>query len=144
MYTRPSVTVILENWAKTQPSDFSLEYLLTHAIESQWQLTEEGWKNAEEMGLLGDLRKPIDPADSDDGEIWLTNAEAARQLGRETSEKYTFESLKSMLSKRASTGTIKIKGNKGADRRYAKSAVNALELKLRNGLLDSDDDSNWH
>ena len=48
-YTKPSLAVILEEWAKEQPSNFALDYLLKHAIQSHWDLTEEGWKKAGEL-----------------------------------------------------------------------------------------------
>ena len=85
--------------------------------------------------------------DEDDDENWLTHAEAAKQLLRETSDTYSFEALKSKLSKLASKGKIATNGKKYRKIRFLKSAIDTLELKLRNDILaadsyldDSDDD----
>jgi hypothetical protein len=67
-YTRPSITVILQNRARFQPRGFSLEYLLQHALESHWDLTEEGWKKVEALGLLTDLEKKSGTAYIEDDE----------------------------------------------------------------------------
>ena len=140
MYTRPSVTVILENWAKNQPTDFSLEYLLAHAIESQWQLTEEGWKKAEELGLLADRRKESGDADIENDENWLTHKQAVEQLHKETSTKFSPGSLKTRITKMADKGKLKTNGKKGRDRRFLKLDIDCLELRLRNEGLELADD----
>lgn len=140
MYTRPSVTVILENWAKNQPTDFSLEYLLAHAIESQWQLTEEGWKKAEELGLLADRRKESGDADIENDENWLTHKQAVEQLHKETSTKFSPGSLKTRITKMADKGKLKTNGKKGRDRRFLKLDIDSLELRLRNKCLEDGDD----
>jgi hypothetical protein len=140
MYTRPSVTVILENWAKNQPTDFSLEYLLTHAIESQWQLTEEGWKKAEELGLLADRRKESGDADIENAENWLTHKQAVAQLHKETSTKFSPGSLKTRITKMADKGKLRTNGKKGRDRRFLKLDIDSLELRLRNECLKLADD----
>lgn len=140
MYTRPSVTVILENWAKNQPTDFSLEYLLTHAIESQWQLTEEGWNKAEELGLLANLEKSTASDESDDGRLWLTHKQAVAQLQKETASKYSETSLKKRITTMANKGRLKTNGKKHRERRYLKSDIDLLELKLRNECLKSSQD----
>ena len=140
MYTRPSVTVILENWAKNQPTDFSLEYLLAHAIESQWQLTEEGWKKAEELGLLADRRKESGDADIENDENWLTHKQAVEQLHKETSTKFSPGSLKTRITKMADKGKLRTNGKKGRGRRFFKLDIDCLELRLRNEGLELADD----
>jgi hypothetical protein len=140
MYTRPSVTVILENWAKNQPTDFSLEYLLTHAIESQWQLTEVGWNKAEELGLLADRRKESDSTDIESDEDWLTHKQAVAQLHKETSTKFSPGSLKTRITKMADKGKLRTNGKKGRARRFLKLDIDCLELRLRNECLKLADD----
>lgn len=145
MYTRPSVTVILENWAKYQPTDFSLEYLLTHAIESHWQLTEVGWQKAEELGLLAERKKKPGNSGIEDDENWLTHGQAVKQLHKETSTQFSPGSLKTRITKMADKGKLKTNGKKGRDRRFLKLDIDSLELRLRNKCLkmsridDSDD-----
>ncbi len=140
MYTRPSVTVILENWAKNQPTDFSLEYLLTHAIESHWDLTEVGWKKAEELGLLTDRKKESGSTDIESDEDWLTHGQAVEQLHKETSTKFSPGSLKTRITKMADKGKLRTNGKKGRDRRFLKLDIDSLELRLRNECLKHGDD----
>lgn len=140
MYTRPSVTVILENWAKYQPTDFSLEYLLTHAIESHWDLTEVGWKKAEDLGLLTDRKKESGSTDIESDEDWLTHKQAVAQLHKETSTKFSPGSLKTRITKMADKGKLRTNGKKGRGRRFFKLDIDCLELRLRNEGLELADD----
>jgi hypothetical protein len=109
-FTKPSVTLVLGQWAKVQPSNFTLEYLLTHALESHWDLTEEGWNKAEELGLLANLEKSTASDESDDGRLWLTHKQAVAQLQKETASKYSETSLKKRITTMANKGRLKTNG----------------------------------
>lgn len=67
-YARPSIAAILQDRPRFQPRGFSLKYLLHHALQSHWDLTEEGWKKVEALGLLTDLEKKSGTADIEDDE----------------------------------------------------------------------------
>lgn len=146
-YTKPSVAVILEEWTRDLPMNFDLEYLLAHAIDSKWDLTEEGWKKAEEFGILAPLEKSHEElsADDNDDANWLTHGDAAKQLSKFT--QMDFKNLKSRITKMGQKGKLTTNGKTGREIRFLKSDINALELKLRNiglddnpDLDDSDDD----
>lgn len=139
-YTKPSTTVNLQSWAKKQPKGFSLEYLLTHAISSHWDLTEVGWREAEKLGLLANREKVEGSADIEDAEKWLTHGQAVKQLHKETSSKFTLGSLKTRITKMADKEKLATNGKGGRDRRFLKSAIDTLELKLRNECLASSDE----
>jgi hypothetical protein len=83
LYTKPSVAVILQTWVKHLPPNFTLEYLLTHFIATKWELTEEGWKKAEELGLLTNYERESESVDIEETGDWISHADAARQLHKE-------------------------------------------------------------
>lgn len=139
-YTKPSVAVTLSDWGKRQPQGFDLRYLLQHAMNNHWDLTEEGWSKAEELGLDDTPLASDNGADREDDECWLTHTEAVQQLLLGTDSQYTVGSLKTRLSKMADKGKLKTNGEKRRNRRFSKSAIDSLELKLRNELLDEDED----
>lgn len=61
--------------------------LLHYALESHWDLTEEGWKKVEELGLLTNREKKSGAADiEDDEDVWI-QGQAVQQLHREASTK---------------------------------------------------------
>ncbi len=141
-YTKPSAAVILEEWAKVQPRDFALDYLLNHAIQSPWDLTEEGWMKARDLGILASLEKSPEKlsAGDDDDANWLTHGEAAKQLYKQTWDRHSYKSLKSRITKMGQKGKLTTNGKKGREIRFLKSDINALELKLRNVGLDDNSD----
>ncbi len=137
-FTKPSIAVDLPSWGKQQPRDFGLEYLLQHAVKNRWDLTKEGWSKAAALGLLDTPLTDDNGSVPEDDEHWLTLTEAMRQLHRETYSKYSEGSLKTRLSKMAGKGQLKTNGGKRRARRFAKSDIDSLELKLRNELNDGD------
>jgi hypothetical protein len=152
-YILPSITEILPAWAKEQPKDFSLEYLLTHALESGWELTEEGWNKAHELGVAQRFETP-DPNAPSKYEGWLKNAAAARQLEAALADftkinkmtgqyqDYSFEYCKVMLARKGDSGAVKTNGKERRDRRYDPGSVDTLALKIRgdNGGKGGDDE----
>lgn len=136
-YIRPSCTVIFPAWAKTQPKDFSLEYLLNYALNTGWQLTPAGWEKTRELGVLGSWEKPS----PDEGEVgWLKHSEAAKRLCEKTFKLKSLASYKTLITRMADKGQLKTNGKSGRHRRFEPSAIDSLALSLRDSDLDSADD----
>lgn len=136
-FIRLSCTVIFPAWAKTQPKDFSLEYLLDYALNTGWQLTPAGWEKARELGVPCSWEKPS----PDEGEVgWLKHIEAAKRLSEKTFDLKSLASYKTLLTRMADKGQLKTNGKSGRDRRFEPHSIDSLALSLRDSDLDSADD----
>jgi len=128
-YTRPGITVNLPLWAEQQPENFSLKYLLSHALESGWDLTGVGWDKAYELEVAQRFEE-LEPDAPSEYEGWWTTGEAADQLYDRLDHSRTKGYFKSLLFKRAEAGTIKTNGKKGRERRYLPEAVMNIALDI--------------
>jgi hypothetical protein len=136
-YIRPSCTVIFPAWAKTQPNDFNLEYLLDYAVNTGWQLTPAGWEKARELGVLAPLEQPSPSAVEKD---WLKHSEAAKRLHERTLKSKSFANFKTLLTRMAAKGLLKTNGKSGRNLRFEPHSIDSLALSLRDSDLDSADD----
>ncbi len=137
-YILPSCAVIFPQWARNQPKDFRLDYLLHYALEHQWELTPAGWAKAQELGLMdGREKQPIE-----NDENWgISHGEAATRIFNGTFKQTEKEkgAIKTMLTRKVQSGVIGTNGKKGRKLRLSVSDVDALILKLRDDDLESDD-----
>tara|TARA_R110001592_G_scaffold250113_1_gene512677 strand:- start:951 stop:1634 length:684 start_codon:yes stop_codon:yes gene_type:complete len=130
-YTRPGLTVNLPLWAKQQPDIFSLEYLLRHALENGWDLTEVGWDKAYELGVAQRFEEPQSNTPNEYDE-WWTNIQAAEWLYDRLDYSRTLGYFKSLVHKKAKAGAIKSNGKTGRDRRFLPSDVKIIALDIIN------------
>lgn len=142
-YTRPGSTVNLPLWAEQQPENFSLEYLLCHALENGWDLTVVGWDKAYEFGVAQRFEEPdSDPQSEYEG--WLRNKYAAEELRKNLKKggiSKTLKQCKVLLCKEVARKKLNTNGIKGRGSLYDPIGVDALALKIRNiGLPDGDED----
>jgi hypothetical protein len=142
-YIRPSVTVNFPLWAKGQPCDFSLEYLLSHALENGWDLTKLGWKKAYELGVAQRFENLASNAPSE-YEGWLRNKDAAERLRRSLSKagiERSSRACQSTICKARARNQLSTNEVKGSGCLYDPAGVDALALKIRDtGLVDENED----
>lgn len=136
-YIRPSVTVNFPLWAKGQPRDFSLEYLLSHALENGWDLTKLGWNKAYELGVAQHFENPASNAPSE-YEGWFRHCEASRRVVEQMDGEMEFEDAKSRLSKRINAGKIRTNGKRYRELRIDPVGVDAWILELRNKAMEKE------
>ncbi len=151
-YTRPSIAVNLPLWAEQLPENFSLEYLLSHVLENNWDLTDVGWDKAYEIGVAQRFEEPDSDAPSE-YEGWLSNKEAAVRLKgkvlgiKESDEEIydeesvnIFKQYKSRVCKERDKGRIRTNGIKGKGCLYDPVGLEALALRIRDKKTDDLDD----
>lgn len=134
-YIRPSCTVVFPAWARNQPKDFRLDYLLRYALDHQWELTPAGWTKAQELGLMDGLEKQPKEIGSDE-EWGISNGKAAKRFHEWTFKKISFNAAKTMLTRKVQSGEIATNGKSGRNLRLSLSDVDALILKVRNVDVD--------
>lgn len=134
-YTRPSIIVIMPQWAMNQPKGFKLDYLLKHAVENGWDLTVDGWAKAHEIGILqgAELTEEVE-------EEGMKHIEAATRLHEGRFKEKSLASCKTMISRKAANGLLKSNGKTGKMLRIDSDSLDALILKLRDNDLELADD----
>ena len=125
-FTRPSVTVIMPRWAKNQPKDFKLDYLLKYAVENGWDLTAEGWDKAREMGILQAMES-IEEVE----EEGLKHGKAADLLCEASFGKKSISNCKAIITRKVTSGQLKSNGKSGRELRIDRGSLLSLMQMLR-------------
>lgn len=135
-YTRPSVAIIMPQWARNQPKGFKLDYLLKHVVENGWDLTEAGWTKAHAMGIFQGME--LTEEEEEEG---LKHAEAAKLLHKGRFEEKSLGSCKTMITRKVESGQLKSNGKSGRQLRIDPDSLNSLILMLRE--VDELDDAEY-
>ena len=132
-YTRPSVAIIMPNWARNQPKGFKLDYLLKHVLENGWDLTEAGWAKAHAMGIL----QGMELTEEKEEEEGLKHSKAADLLYKANFEVKSLSSCKAMITRKVASGQLKSNGKSGRELRIDPGSL--LSLIERHKKPDDDE-----
>lgn len=131
-YTRPSVAVIMPQWANNQPKGFKLDYLLKHVLENGWDLTEAGWAKAHAMGIS----QGMELTEEEEEEEGLKHSKAANLLWEANFGERSISSCKTMITRKVASGQLKSNGKSGRELRIDPGSL----LSLIEMLRPTDDD----
>lgn len=131
-YTRPSVAIIMPQWAMNQPKGFKLDYLLKHVLENGWDLTEAGWAKAHAMGISQGME--LTEEVEDEG---LRHSKAADLLCKANFGERSISSCKAMITRKVASGQLKSNGKSGRELRIDPGSL--LSLIERHKKPDDDE-----